>query len=587
MSIFGCFLRGLWYFIFSIVVWKGRPIESHSRLCQTSGFFINLGNEVTGMCCTARIKTISESECSPSADFAILFIAIHGALQIFKPAVATWDGQDGIYKYRKHAYVTILVLPLILSTLPFVNKNAAYTTQTSVFCALPMKPIWIRLVLVWIPRFIIGFVIAGLAIAVYVHVEIKFRGFSASQRSSRTSINLQPLPITSKLRPSLQGKGKIETRTGTGSEKLSSLPILRLPQYDQEARTASRLSSGLQSPKYVKIQVKDYASKEYFPQNFKSDRKQSSGTGASIGPSEKSAASLTVPPPSWMTSRLPSSDSALEPAEVPPFKPSDEPSSDPAARQSVGTSRRVSIEEPGKQAKLSGMRMSPPSSEAQSDSERKALKKQLRLIFVYPIVYVVLWTPPSIINIMMFFSAAHLPTWLTILSTLCLTLMGGVDCAVFLWREKPWRIPEHRHWIRNQLRHCPMCRNNADLESLEYGSSSTSLAPSLTTNTSGAASRISRTIPDGEEVANALSNIQLPPKSRPPQPPRSVMSHESHGGSSKSLARKHAYERLALEIKDRRNAKQNSISTRGSKGSAGSSVTGEAALRKEWWDRNA
>jgi G protein-coupled receptor GPR1 len=49
LSILGCFVRGLWYFIFSIVVMGHNPIETHSRFCQATGFFITLGNEMTGM----------------------------------------------------------------------------------------------------------------------------------------------------------------------------------------------------------------------------------------------------------------------------------------------------------------------------------------------------------------------------------------------------------------------------------------------------------------------------------------------------------------------------------------------------------
>ena len=48
LSILGCFIRGLWYFIFSCVVISGVVIQSTSGICQATGFFIHIGNEMSG-----------------------------------------------------------------------------------------------------------------------------------------------------------------------------------------------------------------------------------------------------------------------------------------------------------------------------------------------------------------------------------------------------------------------------------------------------------------------------------------------------------------------------------------------------------
>lgn len=48
LSISGCFIRGLWYFIFSVVVMGHEPVTSQSGFCQVTGFFIQLGNEISG-----------------------------------------------------------------------------------------------------------------------------------------------------------------------------------------------------------------------------------------------------------------------------------------------------------------------------------------------------------------------------------------------------------------------------------------------------------------------------------------------------------------------------------------------------------
>jgi hypothetical protein len=60
LSILGCFIRGLWYFIFSSVVISGTVIRTTSGLCQATGFFIHVGNEMSGAFCDA----------APSASYA-------------------------------------------------------------------------------------------------------------------------------------------------------------------------------------------------------------------------------------------------------------------------------------------------------------------------------------------------------------------------------------------------------------------------------------------------------------------------------------------------------------------------------------
>jgi hypothetical protein len=48
MSIMGCLIRGTWYFILAIIVLRKKSIETHSAVCQLAGFFINLGNGISG-----------------------------------------------------------------------------------------------------------------------------------------------------------------------------------------------------------------------------------------------------------------------------------------------------------------------------------------------------------------------------------------------------------------------------------------------------------------------------------------------------------------------------------------------------------
>jgi G protein-coupled receptor GPR1 len=48
LLVFGDVTRSIWYFVFSIYVIARGNIESESKLCQASGFFIQYGTEISG-----------------------------------------------------------------------------------------------------------------------------------------------------------------------------------------------------------------------------------------------------------------------------------------------------------------------------------------------------------------------------------------------------------------------------------------------------------------------------------------------------------------------------------------------------------
>ena len=105
-------------------------------------------------------------------------------------------------------------MPALMAGLAFVNPTASYISNGS-FCSLPLRPYWYRLALVWIPRYLIGFIILGLAVAIYTHIGFEFRAFTkAADRS--TSVSTSTTILTSVA---------IESGTATG------LPIYRKQSY--------------------------------------------------------------------------------------------------------------------------------------------------------------------------------------------------------------------------------------------------------------------------------------------------------------------------------------------------------------------
>jgi G protein-coupled receptor GPR1 len=72
---------------------------------------------------------------------------------------------------------------------------------------------------------------------------------------------------------------------------------------------------------------------------------------------------------------------------------------------------------------------------------RQTILRQLRLLFIYPVVYMLMWVMPFVAHAMSYsdYYAQHPIYAIRILNIVAQCSMGFVDIAVFCWREKPWR----------------------------------------------------------------------------------------------------------------------------------------------------
>jgi G protein-coupled receptor GPR1 len=71
---------------------------------------------------------------------------------------------------------------------------------------------------------------------------------------------------------------------------------------------------------------------------------------------------------------------------------------------------------------------------------RDKIRRQLRSLFVYPLLYLVIWIFPLVNQVFGYTrEIAQQPTWILVLSLVSLAVQGAADCAVFTAREKPWR----------------------------------------------------------------------------------------------------------------------------------------------------
>jgi G protein-coupled receptor GPR1 len=72
---------------------------------------------------------------------------------------------------------------------------------------------------------------------------------------------------------------------------------------------------------------------------------------------------------------------------------------------------------------------------------RDKIRRQLRFLFIYPLVYIGMWVVPFISHVLQYDDkfAVNPPYGLTCVTTIFICSQAAVDCWLFSTREKPWR----------------------------------------------------------------------------------------------------------------------------------------------------
>ena len=458
---------------------------------------------------------------------------MHSAIQVFRPPLNERD-HDGLDGYRHWIYVTIALIPVLLSTLPFAMSNTAYQLSNA-FCQLPPRPIWYRLALAWIPRYAIALFVITMTIYMYVYVGVKFRGFSTSAEGSLATrrpsdVEAQQTPLNNDL------LGWPNTLMGFNWTPHSPTPLGRSAFQDPRPsqRAEERRSSDVQPLSLVTPSRRKSSVDE--------PRRASTITTSSKmqQDDDEQRRSSSVTSNSKLTNTTEKSGTTLSPVKELPIPEQSTSSSSPS-----GSPPNVL---PETQHRNSLTQQVPNPVVA---TQRVDLQRQLRNNFVYPIIYVVTWTIPFIVTCMQFNPryATNTPDWLGVLSILSLTSMGAVDCLAFLWKEKPWRTD-----------------SAASLSSGRQSGRSTWLRRG-----GRRVSTVSASSGGVPAEGGADTDVE-----RDTQRPCRPCGSRSRSGDRQKMVRQRALERLALEQQDRKDI------TSGEKLAAGANRSHKG--RKEWWD---
>ncbi|KAF2217079.1 hypothetical protein CERZMDRAFT_31913 [Cercospora zeae-maydis SCOH1-5] len=575
LLIVGDFWKSTWFLIFSATTLATGHIKTETSFCQATGYFLQLGLE--------------------ACDCAIFLMSLHMMLQIFPPKNSRL-GADGLYRIRWYVLAGWVLLPNLMTSLAFVNSGPSFVSQGG-FCSLPIRPIWFRLALSWIPRYLNWIFVMGVAIRIYRHVGYEFKVFGQEQdQSSSAGIPEHSRGATSNAPTTIRS---VAMQRDMSSHSDAATVEKQLLMDDDVAPEDDSILAPMQS--------KNSGASNTLPRSDPHRRQSVPNWASPFGNSAANPFELPLPGPLPPTSRsMPSSrrgsrqtsgakgiaceDFASLPIELHQTRGS---ISTAASRHSGGEQPALTpITE--QRPSLHTTPSAPGNAATRAmQSRRKAIQRQLRLLFIYPVMYLLLWIFPFISHTLNYsdYYAQNPIFALGVLNIFCQNIMGFCDVCVFCWREKPWRhIPGSdgtffgsfcfwrycftRQWIDEQRR-----KSNAFPSTQEKpaeGGSQSGLLNSIKRWSMSVTGQASTRKPSNASLTAAL---QSPTRARPPIHRRT----RSGGGDRRVMQAEQAQERLARERADYEQHRKSLQERRTSVISTPQQIQPE---RKEWWDRH-
>ncbi|KAK4494598.1 hypothetical protein PRZ48_013954 [Zasmidium cellare] len=588
LLICGDLWKSFWFLVFSATTLSTGHISTDSSFCQASGYFLQVGLE--------------------ACDIAIFLMSLHMVLQIFPPK-DSFLGHDGLYRLRHAVLATWFVVPNVMSSLAFINSGSAFISQGG-FCSLPIRPFWYRLALSWIPRYLIWIFVMGVAIRIYMHVGYEFKvfgeerdrssslaGADSNTTNTQTTVSAQ-LPISMRRTESSTSDGAAAEKQAGQDDAIAPEDAIMPPMPTGHPALPGSSKQGVWNP--ARRQSTPNWSIPFGGAGLETDHFQGAASPRSkSNPSSRRgskqigagimAEDFAPPPPIPLTLDRPRGSVST----VGSMKSSGAHSSfeqSPALAPITEHKSAASTESAPDNVATRAMKQ-----------RRKAIQRQLRLLFIYPVVYLILWVIPFVSHAMNYSNhfAQHPIFTISALNVFCQTIMGFCDVLIFSWREKPWRhIPgsdgtflgSFKFWNvlfskRWQEQRRKSSALSDDLPGDEKRNSSQSgLLNSL--------KRFSLSV-TGKGNSPRRSEISLKSPAPAPTTPSRVrtapaMHRRTHSGGSdrRILAAERAQERLEMERRDYQQNRRSLNERRTSVMSQQDQPLPPPTPRKEWWDRH-
>lgn len=407
--VYGDLMRETWFFMYAVITLSRGTVKTESSFCQASGFLIQYGTETSG-----AYNSIIREVADLFLDYGVLVIAIHSALQVFLPGSQATS--EGLYPYQRLVYTGALLIPALMAGLAFINKNRGYLSQGA-FCTLPIRPFWYRLALTWIPRYLIAMVIICLAIAIYAYVAYKFRSYSEASPSFLT--------------PYGPGVSMPQVPRRRATDPAAVTLDIKEPESTHKRRASSIAHDIVSSPRQAPSVSSTREGRNLDSSLLAPEADTRSLPGSSVHLPLMHSTTYSSP-----LSAIPSSDAIRSPDSTVAISNV----ASPGAVTNANCITLIQGSQPpgGSQSRSPSPNSSP--SERHMARQRARIYRQLRLMFIYPLVYTLMWILPFIHHSMMYKDKYALqPVWpLRLGAYICMGSIGFVNCLIFSLRERPW-----------------------------------------------------------------------------------------------------------------------------------------------------
>lgn len=431
------FLKSIIFVVFPIVTFAWGSVSSDSAFCQLSGFALAVGIE--------------------SSDIAVLLIAVHSAMYIFRP-------RSGLYPYRKFAYAVFYLYPLLAACLAFIGGNG-YENMGH-YCYLRTDRSWARLSLSWVPRYIICTSIVIIYVFIYFYIRRRMGDYG--RRRSEAMQTTQPPrgSVTGQLATRLRYHGLIPStpcsRRSSATDTISAAKDRLAPASSiGPVRSGSTRTSTEVKWNWPGFTAQISGGSSHLSVDDTRDPVSPNSAGLLSPPvahtPRPSPPTAEVPPePLPGNSRVSFSRSQPDDNHLHPPKPTRSHLS-PAPYSSIATSTTTTTtttSSPPVEPTSPLLTLTPTMTDPTQAKQHKKTLRQLRSLFIYPLVYIVVWLFPFISHILghddSSVGSPHNhppPAWLLVVSIISLCVQGAADCVVFMARERPWRYAEGRGFL--------------------------------------------------------------------------------------------------------------------------------------------
>ena len=284
-----------------------------------------------------------------------------------------------------------------MAALAFTGGNSHVYVSQGVFCYLPVRPIWYRIALSWAPRYFILATIILIYLAIYIYSRSRFGQFSPNISSAGTNTT---------------------DRTASNTSGGASEAQARAPH--------NRRGCALRSEQENPIRV-DAVGSSTRPSIIQKSSRLKNSFGWPLAPVRPAAVDGEE------AKDLASSQSTS------PFDISKQRSETDLIADK--TYKTPTLMEALHDKSLSALAIN-RSLKSPDDTlwkRYKAIRRQLRYMFVYPMIYLLMWLVPFVNHCYFYTKEHHPPFSLNTVSLVFLLLQCTVDCLVFSLKEKPWR----------------------------------------------------------------------------------------------------------------------------------------------------